>query len=38
MADARQRISSRDVLIALIEHALQEMQRQRAPAAWAPAP
>jgi len=38
MADARQRTSGRDVLIALIEHALQEMQRQRAPAAWAPAP
>ena len=38
LADARQRTSGRDVLIALIEHALQEMQRQRAPAAWAPAP
>jgi uncharacterized protein len=38
LADARQRTSGRDVLIALIEHALQEMQRRRAPAAWAPAP
>jgi signal recognition particle receptor subunit beta len=38
MADARQRTSGRDVFVALIEHALQEMRRQRAPAAWAPAP
>jgi len=38
MSDARQRTSGRDVLVALIEHALQEMQRQRAQAAWAPAP
>ena len=38
LADARQRSSGRDVLIALIEHALHEMQRRRAPAAWAPVP
>jgi signal recognition particle receptor subunit beta len=38
MCDARQRTSGRDVLIALIEHALAEVQRQRAQAAWAPAP
>jgi len=38
MCDARMRSSGRDVLIALIEHALAEVQRQRAQAAWAPAP
>jgi len=38
LADARQRSSGRDVLISLIEHALHEMQRPRAPAAWVPAP
>jgi signal recognition particle receptor subunit beta len=38
MCDARMRTSGRDVLIALIEHALAEVQRQRAQAAWAPAP
>jgi len=37
MADARQRGSGRDVLVALIEHALQEMRRQRVQADWAPA-
>ena len=37
MCDARMRSSGRDVLIALIEHALAEVQRQRAQAAWAPA-
>jgi signal recognition particle receptor subunit beta len=37
MCDARQRTSGRDVLIALIEHALAEVERQRAQAAWAPA-
>ncbi len=37
LCDARVRSSGRDVLIALIEHALQEIQRQRARAAWAPA-
>jgi len=36
MCDARQRSSGRDVLIALIEHALAEVQRQRAQAASAP--
>jgi signal recognition particle receptor subunit beta len=36
ICDARHRSSSRDVLIALIEHALEEMQRQRS--AWAPSP
>jgi signal recognition particle receptor subunit beta len=35
LCDARERTSSRDVLIALIEHALAQMQRQRA---WAPSP
>jgi len=38
MCDARQRSSGRNVLIALIEHAFAEVQRQRAQAAWAPAP
>jgi len=38
MCDARMRSSGRDVLIALIEHALAEVQRQRAQTAWAPAP
>ena len=38
MCDARMRSSGRDVLIALIEHALAEVQRQRAQAAWTPAP
>jgi signal recognition particle receptor subunit beta len=32
MCDARQRTSGRDVLIALIEHALRDLQRQRAQA------
>jgi signal recognition particle receptor subunit beta len=38
MCDARQRTSGRDVLIALIEHALHQLQRQRAQDVWAPAP
>jgi uncharacterized protein len=38
MCDARQRFSGRDVLIALVEHALQEIERHRAQSAWAPAP
>ncbi len=38
MCDARQRFSGRDVLIALVEHALQEIERQRAQAAWVQAP
>jgi uncharacterized protein len=38
MCDARMRSSGRDVLVALIEHALGEMQRRRAQAAPAPAP
>ena len=38
MCDARLRSSGREVLIALIVHALAEVQRQRAQAAWAPAP
>jgi signal recognition particle receptor subunit beta len=38
MCDARLRTSGRDVLVALIEHALQELQRQRDQGTWAPAP
>jgi uncharacterized protein len=38
MCDARARTSGRDVLVALIEHAIAEMQRQRTQAAPAPAP
>jgi hypothetical protein len=38
MCDARQRFSGRDVLIALVEHALQEIEHQRAQAAWVQAP
>jgi signal recognition particle receptor subunit beta len=38
MCDARTRTSGRDVLVALIEHAIGEMQRQRTQAAPAPAP
>ena len=38
MCDARMRTSGRDVLVALIEHALQGLQRQRDQGTWAPAP
>jgi len=38
LCDARQRVSARDVLIALVEHALQEIERHRAQSAWAAAP
>ncbi len=38
MCDARLRSSGRDVLIALVEHALQVMERLRARSAWAPTP
>ena len=37
LCDARQRVSARDVLIALVEHALQEIERHRAQSAWAAA-
>jgi signal recognition particle receptor subunit beta len=38
LCDARMRTSGRDVLVALIEHALAELQRQRTQDTWAPAP
>jgi signal recognition particle receptor subunit beta len=38
LCDARIRTSGRDVLVALIEHALAELQRQRTQDSWAPAP